>query len=125
MNTNFKFLFQKVDIDYNNVDLYGALEASFTYKIIEVNAQFSLNDTEMNNILSNVTDVVVNRRHSMEKLFSNILQVYSDFILEKQPTSVADAMSIYEDISTNFGSKDDQYNYASPKYAQLLPIKIV
>ena len=56
-----------MDIDYNNVDLYGALEASFTYKIIEVNAKFSLNDTEMNNILSNVTDVVVNWRNSMEK----------------------------------------------------------
>ena len=34
-------------------------------------------------------------------------------------------MSIYEDISANFGTKDDQYSYASPKYAQLLPIKIV
>ena len=56
-----------MDIDYNNVDLYGHLEASFTYKIIEVNAEFSLNDTEMDNILSNVTDVVVKKSKSMGK----------------------------------------------------------
>ena len=54
-----------------------------------------------------------------------MLQIYSDFILEKQPIDLEEAIQIYQDISTNFGDKKNKYKYASPMYAQLIPIKVV
>ena len=51
--------------------------------------------------------------------------MFSDFILEKQPTTVAKTLEIFEDISKNFGNLDNQYKYSSPMYAQLIPIKVV
>ena len=52
-------------------------------------------------------------------------QVYSDFILEKQPTTVNETLQIFKDISKNFGNIENHYQYSSPMYAQLIPIKMV
>ena len=52
-------------------------------------------------------------------------QIYSDFILEKQPIDLEEAIEIYQEISSNFGDKKNKYKYASPMYAQLIPIKVV
>ena len=51
--------------------------------------------------------------------------MYSDFILERQPISVEDALEIFQDISTNFGVKEDGFALAAPKHVQLMPIKVV
>ena len=51
--------------------------------------------------------------------------MYSDFILEKQPTTMEDTIQIFEDISENFGNRENQYMYSSPMYAQLIPVKVV
>jgi hypothetical protein len=62
--------------------------------------------------------------------FNNItltacLQVFSDSILEKQPTTVQDALEIYQQISTNFGSKDSLYNQSVPMSVVLMPLQTV
>ena len=54
-----------------------------------------------------------------------MLQIYSDFILENQPIDLEDAIEIYRKISGNFGNKENMFKYASPMYAQLVPIKAV
>ena len=36
-----------------------------------------------------------------------------------------DAIEIYQNISSNFGDRENQYEYASPMYAQLIPINVV
>ena len=41
------------------MDIYGHVEAEFKYKIVEIKAAFSINNTEMQESLSNVTDVEV------------------------------------------------------------------
>ena len=51
--------------------------------------------------------------------------MYSDFILERQPISVEDALEIFQDISTNFGTKEDNFDLAAPKHVQLMPIGVV
>ena len=53
------------------------------------------------------------------------MQVYYDFILPRQPINASEALNIFQDISQNFGSKDDNFKYASPKTVQLMPIQIV
>ena len=52
-------------------------------------------------------------------------QIYSDFILKKQPMDLKEAIEIYQDISSNFGDRENEYKYASPMYAQLIPVDIV
>ena len=51
--------------------------------------------------------------------------MFSDFILEKQPTTAEATLNVFEDISQNFGNKENEYKYSSPMYAQLIPIKMV
>ena len=53
------------------------------------------------------------------------LQVYSDFILEKQPTSLEDVLEAYKKISKNLGEKSDNFAYASPKSVKLAPLTLV
>ena len=52
-------------------------------------------------------------------------KVHSDFILERQPMNVLDAFQIFEDITQNFGNKENHYIYAVPKTVQLVPINMV
>ena len=56
---------------------------------------------------------------------NKIMQVYSDFILPRQPINASEALNIFQDISQNFGSKDNNFEYAAPKTVQLMPIQIV
>ena len=51
--------------------------------------------------------------------------MFSDFILEKQPTTVEETLQVFKDVSKNFGTKENDYKYSSPMYAQLIPIKVV
>ena len=51
--------------------------------------------------------------------------MYTDFIIEKQPTTVEEAMAIYENISSYFGDEKSMYNYSVPLEAQLVPLKFV
>ena len=51
--------------------------------------------------------------------------MFSDFILEEQPTTVEDTFQVFKDISKNFGNRDNDYKYSSPMYAQLIPINVV
>ena len=51
--------------------------------------------------------------------------MFSDFILEEQPTTVEETFKVFKDISKNFGSRENEYKYSSPMYAQLIPIKVV
>ena len=51
--------------------------------------------------------------------------MFSDFILEKQPTTAEATLNVFEDISQNFGNKENEYKYSSPMFAQLLPINVV
>ena len=54
-----------------------------------------------------------------------MLQVFSDFILPLQPTSVKEAMKVYSDISQSSGSLENRHKYATPMYVQLTPLKFV
>ena len=51
--------------------------------------------------------------------------MYSDFILEEQPTTVEDTFQVFKDITKNFGTKENDYKYSSPMFAQLIPINVV
>ena len=54
-----------------------------------------------------------------------VSKVHSDFILERQPMNVSDAFQIFENITQNFGNKENHYKYAVPKTVQLVPINMV
>ena len=51
--------------------------------------------------------------------------MFSDFILEQQPTTVEETLEVFKDVSKNFGNRENEYKYSSPMYAQLIPIKVV
>ena len=51
--------------------------------------------------------------------------MFSDFILEQQPTTVEETLEVFKNVSKNFGNRENEYKYSSPMYAQLIPIKVV
>ena len=51
--------------------------------------------------------------------------MYSDFILDKNPITVEEAMKTYEKIVENAGNFDNRYMYASPMEVQLTPLNFV
>ena len=51
--------------------------------------------------------------------------MFSDFILDEQPTTVEETFQVFKDISKNFGNRENDYKYSSPMYAQLIPIEVV
>ena len=51
--------------------------------------------------------------------------MYSDFILDKQPTTVEETLRTFEDISSNIGNKENEYKYSSPMFAHMIPINVV
>ena len=53
------------------------------------------------------------------------VQVYSDFILERQPMNVSDAFQIFNSLTQNFGNKQNHFKYAPPKTVQLVPLNMV
>ena len=56
-------LFQKTDVDYDNMDTDAYLGAAFEYNAaatkLQIDGNFTLNDTERDKFMSNVTDVKV------------------------------------------------------------------
>ena len=53
------------------------------------------------------------------------LKVFSDFILSKQPSTVKEALDIYEEISKSSGTLSNKHKFASPMYVKLTPLKFV
>ena len=112
------------------MDTDAYLGAAFEYNAgatkLQIDGNFTLNDNERNEFMANVTDVEVKVIFYLS--FIHILyffQVYSDFILERQPTTFEEALEVYKSISDNFGSKERSYSHASPKSVQLMPINLV
>ena len=56
-------LFQKTDVDYDNMDTDAYLGAAFEYNAgatkLQIDGNFTLNDNERNEFMANVTDVKV------------------------------------------------------------------
>ena len=56
-------LFQKTAVDYDNMDTDAYLGAAFEYNAaatkLQIDGNFTLNDTERDKFMSNVTDVKV------------------------------------------------------------------
>ena len=56
-------LFQKTDVDYDNMDTDAYLGAAFEYNAgatkLQIDGNFTLNDNERNEFMANVTDVEV------------------------------------------------------------------
>ena len=56
-------LFQKTDVDYDNMDTDAYLGAAFEYDAgatkLQIDGNFTLNDNERNEFMANVTDVEV------------------------------------------------------------------
>ena len=52
-------------------------------------------------------------------------KVYSDFILHKQPSTIEEAVEVYEKISQNMGNSGNQFQKASSLYAKLVPLNMV
>ena len=113
------------------MDTDAYLGAAFEYNAgatkLQIDGNFTLNDNERNEFMANVTDVkVIIIFHLISLYMCNIFfQVYSDFILERQPTTFEEALEVYKSISDNFGSKSSSYSHASPKSVQLMPINLV
>ena len=122
---NAHFVFEKkIDIDDFIDEIGGNLTAKYKMAVFEIEGSFSLDNNEVTRYLSNVSNIkarFVQPFHSSQYL----LQIYSDFILEKQPIDLEEAIDIYQEISTNFGDRQNEYKYASPMYAQLIPVKVV
>ena len=51
--------------------------------------------------------------------------MFSDFILSKQPSTVKEAMKVYEEISKNSGTLSNKHKFASPMHVTLTPLKFV
>ena len=58
-------------------------------------------------------------------MLNKYIQVFSDFILPSQPTSIEEAFSVYGKISQSLGNQKNRYKYASPLSVELTPIKFV
>ena len=52
-------------------------------------------------------------------------QVYSDFVIEKLPTTLKEAFETFKNISSNEGTLENSYKYASPMTLELTPLKLV
>ena len=69
--------------------------------------------------------------HKFISLLQNALcyyikfQVFSDFILSKQPSTVKEALEIYREITKNFGTLSNKHEFATPMYVKLTPLKFV
>ena len=69
--------------------------------------------------------------HEFISLLQNALcyyikfQVFSDFILSKQPSTVKEALEIYREITKNFGTLSNKHEFATPMYVKLTPLKFV
>ena len=61
----------------------------------------------------------------LDNLVDCIIKVYSDFVMEKQPTTLEDTLQVYQDISKNFGLKDLLYNHSVPMSVILMPLQTV
>ena len=114
------------------MDTDAYLGAAFEYNAgatkLQIDGNFTLNDNEKEEFMSNVTDVKVTIIFHLSFIHVHctiLLKVYSDFILERQPTTFEEALEVYKSISDNFGSKSSSYSHASPKSVQLMPINLV
>ena len=101
-------------VEMTGVSVPVDIEGSFEIKY-EDNLETSKNGTSIKVCIFSIND----------QLNLSMSQVYSDFILDKQPTTVNETLQIFKDISKNFGNLENHYQYSSPMYAQLIPIKMV
>ena len=49
-------------------------------------------------------------------------EVFSDFVLDHQPSSLSDVLELYQDIHKLLGDKNEMYQKAVPVRALLVPI---
>ena len=112
------------------MDIEGYLEAKVEMKgvavPVDIEGSFEIKYEDNLERSKNSTSIKVRlflfNNHNQLSVMS---KVYSDFILEKQPTTVNETLQIFKDISKNFGNIENHYQYSSPMYAQLIPIKMV
>merc|ERR1719308_714512 len=103
------FVFTKRQhINFDKMDIDAYLHAKFKKAVFEIEGSFSLNVTE----------------NDIRELNDTNIKIYSDFIMAKQPTTVEEALKTFEEISSNFGNKENRFKYASPMHAQLIPIAV-
>merc|ERR1719348_1201788 len=88
------------------MDIYGALSVRIDVKATKITGSAKVNYT------------------TEEKDFNDHLkiQMYSDFIVDKQPVTFNDTIEIYKNVAQNFGSKDKMYETSVPMSMELIPI---
>merc|ERR1712168_426810 len=88
------------------MDIYGALSVRIDLKATKISGSAKVNYT------------------TEEKDFNDHLKIemYSDFIVDKQPITFNDTIEIYETVAENFGSKDKMYELSVPMSMELIPI---
>ena len=98
------------------------------YALFKLSGSFSLNTTNTTNSQTNITAVEVSPISIHQTNILNsfyILQVFSDFIFEKQPVTLTEALEVYENISSNAGDNENEFKYSSPISVQLTPLSFV
>ena len=92
---------------------------------LKIEGEFMLNYTDNTIDELNQTTIRVCSLQVYKIIQTFYCQLFSDFILEEQPTTVEETFQVFKDISKNFGNWENEYKYSSPMHAQLLPIKVV
>ena len=112
-------------VDYNKDVLGAGLAVSgLRYILVTIGGSFDIRFEDETLNSNNITTVKVSQNMNKQIIIRK-LQVFSDFILPKQPTSVDDAMDVFQSISENSGNLANKHQYSSPLYAQLTPLKFV
>ena len=114
-----------VNYDVDTID--AGLEAELEYNLFWISGDFVWRSNNTDNSTSETYSVQVEWVFYAwwnQHLWYSI-QVYSDFILDKNPITVEEAMKTYEKIVENAGNFDNRYMYASPMEVQLTPLNFV
>merc|ERR1719244_245012 len=92
--------------DQSIMDVFGSLSIDIKLKVTEISGDAKVNYTTEDN-------------ESYDKLQ---IEMFSDFIVPVQPTTLEETIEIYKNVAENFGSKDQMYETSVPMSMELIPI---
>jgi len=105
---NAHFVFeQEVKDNEDKLDIQGQLEVTINLEFTKIHGSAKFSDTQNSSDFSE----------------SLKIQMFSDFIVENQPTTVNETIALYQSISSYLGSEENMYNESVPMKMVLVPIK--
>jgi hypothetical protein len=105
-NAHFDFEKHVADSD-DKMSIQGELKVTINLELTKIHGSASFHDNS-----------------SSENDVKNIkINMYSDFIVEKQPSTVADTIILYRNISKYLGTQESMYNHSVPMKMTLIPIE--